>query len=60
MIYNEADAEMLNDLKNRLENEGAKIEIIAPSMAPVKISDGTILLPHHSLMLRFIMYYFRK
>ncbi|MEY8760144.1 catalase [Chryseobacterium tongliaoense] len=46
---NGADAGALTTLKDKLEKEGAKVELIAPSLAPVRINDGTKLTPKHSL-----------
>ncbi|WP_347216247.1 catalase [Chryseobacterium sp.] len=39
----------VNDLKTRLEAEGAHIEFIAPSLAKVRTDDGSELTPKHSL-----------
>ncbi|WP_449398142.1 catalase [Chryseobacterium wanjuense] len=49
IMGNGVDAGAVNDLKTKLEAEGAIVEIIAPSLAPVKISDGSSLVPKHSL-----------
>ncbi|MFP3834583.1 catalase [Chryseobacterium sp. SIMBA_028] len=49
MVCNDAEAEIIDDLKNRIEGQGAKIEIIAPTMAAVKTSNGNIMFPDHSL-----------
>ncbi|SEW16580.1 catalase [Chryseobacterium wanjuense] len=49
IMGNGVDAEAVNDLKLKLEAEGAVVEIIAPSLAPVKTSDGSSLTPKHSL-----------
>jgi len=45
---NGADGSLLNALKTKLESEGAKVELIAPSLAPIKTTDGS-LIPKHSL-----------
>lgn len=45
---NGADGTLLNGLKTKLEAEGAKVELIAPSLAPIKTTDGS-LIPKHSL-----------
>ncbi len=45
---NGADGSLLNALKTKLEAEGAKVELIAPSLAPIKTTDGS-LTPKHSL-----------
>lgn len=45
---NGADGSLLNALKTKLEAEGAKVELIAPSLAPIKTTDGS-LVPKHSL-----------
>lgn len=45
---NGADGTAFNALKTKLEAEGAKVELIAPSLAPVKTTDGS-LIPKHSL-----------
>ena len=44
-----ADSGSINDLKTKLEGQSAVVEIIAPSLAPVKTSDGTAIIPKHSL-----------
>ncbi|MCT2409225.1 catalase [Chryseobacterium antibioticum] len=49
IIANGTDGSTLNDLKSKLESEGAKVELIAPSVAPVKTNDGSTLTPKHSL-----------
>ncbi|MCT2563812.1 catalase [Chryseobacterium herbae] len=49
IIANGTDGKALNDLKSKLESEGAKVELIAPSVAPVKTKDGSALMPKHSL-----------
>ncbi|KFF02141.1 catalase [Chryseobacterium luteum] len=48
IVANGADGTALNDLKAKLEKEGAKVELIAPSLAPVKTTDGSMI-PKHSL-----------
>lgn len=49
IMANGAEGRAVNDLKTKLESEGAKVEIIAPDLAPVKINDGSSLTPEHSL-----------
>lgn len=49
IMGNGADTEVVNTLKNKLEEAGAVVEIIAPSLAPVKTGDGTVFIPKHSL-----------
>ncbi|WBV53188.1 catalase [Chryseobacterium gambrini] len=44
-----ADFGIINDLKNKLEDQNAVVEIIAPSLAPVKTDKGDALTPKHSL-----------
>lgn len=39
----------VNDLKTKLEAEGACVEFIAPSLAKVRTDDGSELTPKHSL-----------
>ena len=39
----------VNDLKIKLEAEGARVEFIAPSLAKVRTDDGSELTPKHSL-----------
>lgn len=39
----------VTDLKTRLEAEGARVELIAPSLAKVRTDDGSELVPKHSL-----------
>ena len=39
----------VNDLKTKLEAEGARVEFIAPSLAKVTTDDGAELTPKHSL-----------
>ncbi|MFC5874619.1 catalase [Chryseobacterium arachidis] len=49
ILANGADAGSVNDLKAKLEDEGATVEIIAPSLAPITTNDGSALTPKHSL-----------
>jgi len=49
IVANGANGNALNELKTKLESEGATVEIIAPSLAPVKTDDGSALTPKHSL-----------
>lgn len=49
IMGNGADAEAITTLKNKLEEAGAVVEIIAPSLAPVKTNDGMVFIPKHSL-----------
>lgn len=49
IMGNGADTEAITTLKNKLEEAGAVVEIIAPSLAPVKTNDGTVFIPKHSL-----------
>ncbi|MCS3529019.1 catalase [Chryseobacterium sp. JUb7] len=44
-----ADEKSFNALKNKLEKQGATVEIIAPSVAPIKTNNGTAITPKHSL-----------
>ncbi|WP_433629878.1 catalase [Chryseobacterium cucumeris] len=49
ILANGADGGAVNDLKTKLEAEGARVELIATSVAPVKLNDGSELTPKHSL-----------
>ncbi len=49
ILANDADGKAVNDLKTKLEGEGGRVELIAPSVAPVKLNDGSELSPKHSL-----------
>jgi len=49
IMGNGADAAAINDLKTKLEGENAVVEIIGTSMAPVKVNDGSSLIPKHSI-----------
>ncbi|MGL6128453.1 catalase-related domain-containing protein, partial [Chryseobacterium artocarpi] len=49
IIAGGGDAGAINDLKVKLEEKGAMVELIAPSLAPVRTNDGSTLLPKHSL-----------
>lgn len=49
IIANGANAGAINDLKKRLEQEGAMAQLIAPSLAPVTTNDGSVLIPQYSL-----------
>ncbi len=49
IVANGVDSGAVNDLKTKLEGQGAVVEIIAPSLAPVKTNDGSSLIPKHSL-----------
>lgn len=39
----------IDALKTKLEEKGAKVEVIGPSLAPVKSENGTTYFPKHSL-----------
>ena len=49
IVASGADFGIINDLKNKLEDQNAVVEIIAPSLAPVKTDKGDALTPTHSL-----------
>ncbi|WP_390455740.1 catalase, partial [Chryseobacterium sp. Alg-005] len=49
IMGNGADTTAITGLKNKLEEAGAVVEVIAPSLAPVATSDGTLIVPKHSL-----------
>ncbi|KQR94874.1 hydroperoxidase [Chryseobacterium sp. Leaf180] len=49
MMADGVDADGVNTLKNQLENLGAVVQIIGPSMSAVKASDGTKFIPKHSI-----------
>lgn len=38
-----------DEVKTKLEEKGATVELIAPSLAPLRTSDGSTLIPKHSL-----------
>ncbi|MGN7758502.1 catalase [Chryseobacterium sp. 22532] len=48
IIADGTDGAALTDLKTKLESKGAKVEIIAPSLAPVRTDNGPVI-PKHSL-----------
>ncbi|UFH31775.1 catalase [Chryseobacterium sp. C-71] len=43
------NTQAVKSLKSKLESEGAIVQIIAPSVAPVKADDGTKFEPKHSI-----------
>lgn len=43
------NTQAVKTLKNKLESDGAVVQIIAPSVAPVKADDGTKFEPKHSI-----------
>ncbi|PJJ67437.1 catalase [Chryseobacterium geocarposphaerae] len=43
------DAGASDEVKTKLEEKGATVELIAPSLAPLRTSDGSTLIPKHSL-----------
>jgi len=49
IMENGVNAKDVNTLKSKLEKEGAVIQVIAGSLAPVKADDGTTFEPKHSL-----------
>ncbi|WP_185204533.1 catalase [Chryseobacterium sp. C3] len=49
IVASGADFGIINDLKNKLEDQNAVVEIITPSLAPVKTDKGDALTPKHSL-----------
>lgn len=48
LIANGIDAAAVNSLKSYLEQQGATIHFIAPSMAPVAAKNKSKITPHHS------------
>ncbi|WP_326983516.1 catalase [Chryseobacterium sp. MYb264] len=49
IIGNGFNAKAINSLKTKLESEDAVVEIIAPTLAPVKGDDDSVITPKHSL-----------
>jgi len=49
IMANGADAGIINDLKTELEGKNATVELIAPSLAPLRTNDGSTLISKHSL-----------
>lgn len=49
ILANGANGKDINALKTKLESEGARVELIAPSLAAIKTNDGTEFTPKHSL-----------
>ena len=49
IIANGAHVNAVNSLKTKLEGEKARVDFIAPSLAPVKADNGTIYTPKHTL-----------
>jgi len=49
IIGNGFDAKAIHSLKTKLESDDAVVEIIAPTLAPVKGDDGSVITPKHSL-----------
>ncbi|MDQ1096716.1 MULTISPECIES: catalase [Chryseobacterium] len=49
IIEDGVQAKEVNDLKSKLEKEGAVVQIIAGSLSAVKADDGTTFEPKHSL-----------
>ncbi|MDQ1803494.1 catalase [Chryseobacterium sp. CKR4-1] len=49
IMGNGTDAKSTTRLKNLLEKNGAQVQIIGPSVAPVTADDGTSFIPKHSL-----------
>ncbi|WP_426278683.1 catalase [Chryseobacterium sp. S-02] len=49
IMANGADAGTINDLKTELEGKNATVELIAPSLAPLRTNDGSTLISKHSL-----------
>ncbi|CAM4041150.1 catalase HPII [Vreelandella rituensis] len=45
LVADGVDAAQLDEIKTRLEGEGAQAMLIAPSMAPVKANDGRMVSP---------------
>ncbi|MCQ9639626.1 catalase [Chryseobacterium sp. WG14] len=48
ILANGADSGAVHNLKTKLEEKGAKVELIAPSLAKVITNDGKELTPKHS------------
>ncbi|SDR11168.1 catalase [Chryseobacterium soldanellicola] len=49
IMANGADENAVISLKQKIEKEKARVQIIAPSLAPVKTNTGNPLIPKHSL-----------
>lgn len=49
IIGDGAEAAAFNHLKNTLEENGGKVEVISSDLSPVKISNGEVVIPKHSL-----------
>ncbi|WP_419870863.1 catalase [Chryseobacterium sp. CT-SW4] len=49
IMGNGVDADQVSQLKSKIEEQGARVQIIATSMAPVKTNNGDTLTPQHSL-----------
>jgi catalase len=49
ILANGVDANAINSLKTKLEKQKARVDFIAPSLAPVKANDGSLITPKHTL-----------
>jgi catalase len=49
ILANGVDANAINTLKSKLEKQKARVDFIAPSLAPVKANDGSLITPKHTL-----------
>ncbi|MCS3869528.1 catalase [Chryseobacterium ginsenosidimutans] len=49
ILANGVDANAINTLKTKLEKQKARVDFIAPSLAPVKANDGSLITPKHTL-----------
>jgi len=49
IIANGAHVNAVNSLKTKLESQNARVDFIAPSLAPVKADNGTVYIPRHTL-----------
>lgn len=49
MMADGVNTQSVKSLMNKLESEGAVVQIIAPSVAPVKADDGNTFEPKHSI-----------
>jgi catalase len=49
IVANGAKADSINALKMKFEKQKARVDFIAPSLAPVKADDGTLITPKHTL-----------
>jgi catalase len=49
LLADGCNTDAVKQIQDKLESEGAVVQVVAPEMAPVKSEDGTLFTPKHSI-----------